>query len=371
MAVPERRPSFDADGRMLRDPADVIALPSVGNVALAERLRHRVTGDWWNVLGRLGVRLLVSREYEHLLVCLGLDDRGRPEVTYLPVPHPSGIAVERVSGDVWVALTRNPNQVLNLRTRHSRLLPASSWFFPGSLYLHDLAFVGGKLYGSAAGRNLVAEIGPDAMWRPRWWPRIVDVNGSPDQRRNWLQLNSIAAGMTLRDSFFTASADRRLRYTPGDQRFDPDGRGVIFSGRTREVLVGGLTRPHSARLRGGVLWVDNSGYGTVGVVAGGRLEVAQRLPGWTRGLCFVDDVAFVGTSQVLPRFAHYAPGVRRAVCGVHALDAGNGAILGSIRWSSGNQVFAIDWLPSVLAGGLPYSGRRPGMTTSVERVFYT
>ena len=44
----------------------------------------------------------------------------------------------------------------------------------------------------------------------------------------------------------------------------------------------------------------NSGYGELGFVSDGRLEVVARLSGWTRGLCIVGDVAFVGTSRVIP-----------------------------------------------------------------------
>src|SRR5206468_2789364 len=126
--------------------------------------------------------------------------------------------------------------------------------------------------------------------------------------------------------FFSASADAMGRLRPGDPDFPVDRRGVIFSGRTREPVVRGLTRPHSARLRRGQLWVDNSGYGEVGVCRDGRLDVVARPGGWTRGLAFAGDVAFVGTSRVLPRFERYAPGLdpARCVCAVHALDARTG-----------------------------------------------
>lgn len=367
-ARPERAALFELDRRVLRSPADVVPLPVERPLAHHERLAYTTTGAWWDVLGRLGIRLLVSREYEHLLVCVGLDDRGRPEVSYLPLPHPSGIAADRDSGAVWVALTRNPNQVLTLHGRHERLLPAQSLFMPGSLYLHDLAVIDGRLHGNAVGKNHVVEIAADGDTRAAWWPQSMDVHGHPDVRRNWLQLNSIAASATLADSFFTASTDRRQRHLPGHPRFDPTHRGVVYSGRTRDVVARGLTRPHSARLDGTTLWLDDSGYGTVGVVHDGRYQSVQRLPGWTRGLCITDGVAFVGTSHVLPGFEHYAPGVGRSLCGVHAIDTATGSVLGSVRWSGGNQIFAIEWLQASAFAGLPYSRRRS--PRSVERMFF-
>ena len=74
-----------------------------------------------------------------------------------------------------------------------------------------------------------------------------------------------------------------------------------------------MTRPHSARFREQEIWVDNSGYGEVGLVQDGRLQVVRKLPGWTRGLCIIDDVAFVGTSRIIPKYARYAPGLDAVV----------------------------------------------------------
>ena len=89
----------------------------------------------------------------------------------------------------------------------------------------------------------------------------------------------------------------------------------------------------------------------------GKASVGGR--GWTRGLCFVDGVAFVGTSRVIPRFRRYAPGldVAACVCGVHAVDIAEGEVLGSIVWPAGNQIFGLDWIPRESAGGLPFSAR--------------
>jgi len=204
----------------------------------------------------------------------------------------------------------------------------------------------------------------------RWWPSIMDRDGGPDTRRNWLQLNSIAAGATLDDSFFTASIARRLRYPPGHLRFDADRQGVVYSGRTREVIASGLTRPHSARLDGGRLWVDDSGYGTVGVIEDGIYAPVRKLQGWTRGLCLHGTVAFVGTSRLLPAFAHYAPGVRSAICGIHAIDTGSGALLGSITWPMGNQIFAIEWIDAGQTAGLPYNRARSAHTAQLRDLFY-
>ena len=87
---------------------------------------------------------------------------------------------------------------------------------------------------------------------------------------------------------------------PGHRNFAVDGRGVVFSGATRAVVGRGLTRPHSARIHDGRLWVDNSGYGEVGVIEDGRFAAVARLPGWTRGLAAAGGRLWVATSTGHP-----------------------------------------------------------------------
>jgi uncharacterized protein (TIGR03032 family) len=306
-------------------------------------LEYRVRGAWWETLAKTKATLLVTREYEHLIMAICAPSTG-PELSYLPLPHPSGLVVDRARQVVHVASTRNPNQLYELRPvagvlkrLDSRaadvagrpLLPVRSCFLPGCLYLHDVALIGGRLYANAVGQNAVARIHADGRWERVWWPRCIDGRRKRDFQWNLLQLNSIAAGSRLENSFFTASSDVPSLRRPGHRGFSVKGRGVVFSGRTREPIVRGLTRPHSARLHRGRVWVDNSGYGEVGVVEEGRFQTVARLPSWTRRLSFCRSVAFVGGSRVIPRFRQYAPGLNSdaSECGVHALDTETGAWL--------------------------------------------
>lgn len=358
-----------------RDPAQVASQWREACDIDAKLLRHTVRDAWWETLAATGATLLVTREYEHLVMALRADDDG-PHVSYMQLPHPSGLAVDRKRGVVHVASTRNPNQVYDLAPVTALtdrrdvdspglagrpLVPVRSRFLPGCLYMHDLAFIGGELHANAVGHNAVARLTEHGYERV-WWPRCIETDNGPLFNLNYLQLNSIAAGNDLSSSWFSASTDRVSARRPGHRNFPVDRRGVIFSGATREVCARGLTRPHSARLLSGRVWVDNSGYGEVGVADGDFTPVA-RLPGWTRGLCFHGRIAFVGTSRVIPRFRQYAPGldVDASLCGVHAVDTRSGAVLGSLLWPYGNQIFALDWIPSAVATGFPFAAgtRRP------------
>jgi hypothetical protein len=86
----------------------------------------------------------------------------------------------------------------------------------------------------------------------------------------------------------------------------------------------------------------------------------------------LDDVAIVGTSRVLPRFRHYAPGVSRAVCGLHAVHLDSGRLLGSLIWTAGNQIFAIEAMPRSMICRFPYQAgtRSDAALRRATDVFY-
>ena len=365
MASSRRTESRNAKhDRAWRDPAQ-IAGQWFGAAPLdPRRLQSKIGGDWWGLLEALRVTLLVTREYEHLVIGMSVQN-GAPHISYLALPHPSGLAVDPRTHVIRIASTRNPNVVFDLAPavatdEHGALVvatPRIARYYPGRLYLHDLAFVGDRLYANAVGCNSVVLLRDDATWEHAWWPRAVEQGKDRAFERNHLQMNSIAAGADLESSFFSASAEQIGGRKPGHKNFPVDRRGVIFSGRTREPIVRGLTRPHSARIYRNALWVDNSGYGEVGRVGNGVFEPAAKLPGWTRGLGFAGDVAFVGISRVLPRFSQYAPGLdqRKSQCGIHAIDMNTGSTLASLTWPEGNQIFAIDSVPADVVAGFPFT----------------
>ncbi|MEI6043102.1 MAG: DUF4915 domain-containing protein [Chloroflexota bacterium] len=349
-------------------------------------LRYTAQGTWWETLAELGITLLVTREYEHLVMALHAAG-GTPAISYLRLPHPSGLAVDQQRQEVYIASTRNPNQVYDLKPvkglmarldvapealEKRPLIPVRSRFFPGCFYMHDLALIDGGLYANSVGQNVVVRLYEDGHAERVWWPHCIETEAGPVFGQNHLQLNSIAAGTDLASSYFSASTDKLSARRPGHKNFPVDKRGVIFSGASREPIVHGLTRPHSARLHEGQIWVDNSGYGELGVAEDSKFKAVIQLPGWTRGLCFCGKIAFVGTSRVIPRFRQYAPGldVEASVCGLHAVDLVSGKILGSLIWPYGNQIFALDWISTSYSTGFPFSvGKRA--TLQEKMLFYS
>ena len=303
------------------------------------------------------------------------------------MPHPSGICFDHSNNVLFVASTRNPNQIFSFTPvkdylvrnelkgrvpKYTALVPVQADSYPGCLYLHDIAMLQGELHGAAAGLNALVSLQGLGRFKKVWWPGCIDAHGVSGFECNYLQLNSVSHADRLEDCFFSASAAEPSTRRPGHRNFPVDGRGVIFSGRTREPVVHGLTRPHSVRQHNQRLWVNNSGYGELGICEEGKFSPQVRLPGWTRGLCIRGRYAFVGTSRVIPRFRQYAPGldVEQSRCGVHIVDLLKGVVVGSIVWPSGNQIFGVECLPVSVCQGLPFPA---GLRSDLDqrKLFYT
>ena len=91
-----------------RDVSQVASQWSDADAIEPELVRFRARGPFWETLDRLQATLLVTREYEHVIVALSVVD-GEPHVTYMALPHPSGLVCDRRRRIVHVASTRNPN----------------------------------------------------------------------------------------------------------------------------------------------------------------------------------------------------------------------------------------------------------------------
>lgn len=366
----------------LREPYQVICGTYEQHGIMPQSLEYTLRGKFLSLLEKLNITLLVTREYEHLVIGLNAKN-GKLNQSFLHLPHPNGIAVNKKKTKVYIASTRSPSQIVELglvsglmkRDGHNEtakkqkvLVPSRVKYYAGAFYFHDLAMIGDKLYANSVGKNGVMQINMDSPASEKiiWSPLPPKL-----QHANYLQLNSIAGGKTLADSYFSASAEKPGEYRPGDLKFPVDKRGVIFSGKTKKVIARDLTRPHSAKLYKNKLWVNNSGYGEFGQIVNGDLKVYMRFDGWTRGLAFFDKFAFVGVSKIIPKYKIYAPGIKGDVqeCSVYAIDLDKKEIVGSIEWPYGNQIYGIEWMDAGKCTGFPFTQVGPSSESEKDLFF--
>jgi uncharacterized protein (TIGR03032 family) len=125
--------------------------------------------------------------------------------------------------------------------------------------------------------------------------------------------------------------------------------GVLIDLTTGEVVVDGLSLPHSPRWHNGVLWLCESGTGTLGIVdlQHGTYEPIVHVEGFTRGLTFAGGLAFVGLSKA--RGSMFDCDLKDRVdlqCAVHMVDTIAGESVGGIILDGNfEEVFSVEVIP--------------------------
>ena len=168
--------------------------------------------------------------------------------------------------------------------------PHAAWV-TGDLDTHDVGFGtdGRPLFVNTL-FSCLATVSDDHSFRPVWTPPFVSKLAPEDR----CHLNGLAieAGVPR---YVTAVSRSDVSDGWRDRRADG---GIVVDVASGDVVVEGLSMPHSPRLRDGRLWLLNSGTGELGFanMTTGEFEAVAFCPGYARGLAFVGKHAVVGLS---------------------------------------------------------------------------
>jgi uncharacterized protein (TIGR03032 family) len=172
----------------------------------------------------------------------------------------------------------------------------------GELDAHDVGQLGdGRIVFVNTLYNCLATTSDRASFTPLWKPPFI----SRIVREDRCHLNGLAMADGV-PRYVTAVSKSDTIDGWRDRRADG---GIIVDVETGEIVIAGLSMPHSPRLHRGRLWVLNSGTGELGWIepAGSahdaRFHVAAFCPGFVRGLAFHGKYAFVGLSK--PRYQRF------------------------------------------------------------------
>ncbi len=205
-------------------------------------------------------------------------------------------------------------------------LPAVAWT-TGELDIHDLARDrSGRLLFVATRMSCIATLDEGASFVPLWKPPFIS-RITPEDR---CHLNGLALREGL-PAYATAISECDVADGWRDHRREG---GVVIDLARDEVVLRGLSMPHSPRWHRGRLWLLESGTGWLGWMEPENRSFRRLAfcPGYARGLAFSGDWAVVGVS--LPRHEPSFLGLpleeelarRRAVprCGVLVFDIRSG-----------------------------------------------
>ena len=240
----------------------------------------------------------------------------------------------------------------NLHNGNDRLYVPKIGYTTGDLDIHDITVESSNrvmfvntLFGCLATLADRASFTP--LWRPPFLSALV-----PEDR---CHLN----GLAVRDGnvrYVTAVAQSDVVDGWRDRRRDG---GCVIDVQTGDVVVGGLSMPHSPRWFREKLWVLNSGTGEFGSVdlEKGRFEPVTFCPGYLRGLAFVGDYAVVTLSKPrgdvtfggLKLNDHLCERRADAQCGLQVIDLRTGGIVHWLRLEGMvNELYDVVVLPQVV-----------------------
>jgi uncharacterized protein (TIGR03032 family) len=183
--------------------------------------------------------------------------------------------------------------------------------------------------------SCLATVSEHASFRPLWRPPFISQLVGEDR----CHLNGLAM-REGRPAYVTAVS--RSDVADGWREKRRDG-GVVVDVASGEIVLSGLSMPHSPRWHDGRLWLLNSGRGELGIVEpeSGRFTPVAFCPGYARGLAFAGRHAVIGLSR--PRHNQTFEGLEleerlkakdaEARCGLVVVDTATGATVSWLRFN--------------------------------------
>ena len=175
---------------------------------------------------------------------------------------------------------------------YDRLYVPQLGYTTGDLDIHDVAVDsdGGVIFVNTL-FSCLATVSERYSFVPLWRPPFIAKLAAEDR----CHLNGLAMD-DGRPRYVTAVSRTDVADGWRDRRRDG---GCVIDVASGEVVVSGLSMPHSPRVHRGKLWLLDSGTGYFGPVDTdeGRFEPMTFCPGYARGLAFVGDFAVVGLSK--------------------------------------------------------------------------
>jgi len=286
-------------------------------------LRSVHTPNFPALLRQLGASLLVTTYQAGKLVMVR-DEADHLNTHYRTIKAPMGLALADGGARLAIGTTIQVWEFRDVPAVARRLEPAGrhdGCFLPrashvtGNVLIHEMAY-GAPPEGQAfqpdtlksqAGKpdppkpelwfvntrfSCLATLDPESSFAPRWRPPFV-TELEPSDR---CHLNGLAM-VDGKPKYVTAlgETNEMAGWRPNKAR-----GSIVMDVGSGAILCRGLAMPHWPRWYGGRLWVCESGSGTLGYVNldTGRYVAVAAVPGFTRGLDFAGDLAFVGPSQV-------------------------------------------------------------------------
>jgi len=314
---------------------------------MAHELHSQHTTTFPELLKQAGASLVVSTYQAGKLILLRAGDESL-NTHFISLPKPMGVAfngnrLSVGSGAHVIDYFNIPNvgsKVEPFNTHDAAFLPRRT-HVTGDIDIHEMGFDSDDELWIV---NTLCTLDINHSIVPRWRPPFITAYDLTDR----CHLN----GLAMRDGkprYVTAlgTSDKAAGW-----RENKAFGGMLMDIDDNRMITEGLSMPHSPRWYRDKLWVLESGAGqliTVDEKTGEKTVIAQ-VPGFCRGIDFIQRYALIGLSEVRETavFAGLPLTEREQdrKCGVWVVDIETGETVGFLVFSSGVQeIFSVQLVP--------------------------
>jgi uncharacterized protein (TIGR03032 family) len=261
-------------------------------------LRSIHTSNFPQILSQLGISLAVTT-YQAGKVIMVRADGEHLNTHFRVFKKPMGMAMagdqlSLGSGAQIITFRNMPNVAQKLEPAHKHdacYLPYNT-HITGDIDIHEMAYGKEGLWFVNTRFSCLCTLDRLHSFVPRWRPAYITALAPEDR----CHLNGLAM-VDGQPKYVTALGETDM--ARGWRQNKVNG-GVLIDVDTKKVLLRGLSMPHSPRWYGDRLWLLESGYGSISQVdlQTGTTEMIAQMPGFTRGVDFYGNLAFIGLSQV-------------------------------------------------------------------------
>jgi len=298
---------------------------------------------FWNALAHSGQALvLTSRTHSKLAILTALKSGGIAAVTSCP----GAMGIAEKEGFLAVGLRngiRIYRQIKNGPDGSVVFLP-SQFHYTGRTSVHEVAWdKSGKLWFANTRFSALCTIEQEVPFRIRWMPPFVTRISDQD----CCHLNGFAmqGGIPAFVTALAASGDDE-----GWRQSAPNG-GILMD-QNGDILLQGLSLPHSPTIIGSELVLLESGKGLLRAMClkTGRVRDICKLPGFTRGFAHIDGIYFVALSDPRASSGAVADEIKRTIgemvgAAIFAIDARTGDVIGKAAISFVDEISSIGLIP--------------------------
>ncbi|NEP79565.1 MAG: TIGR03032 family protein [Okeania sp. SIO3B3] len=314
-------------------------------------LRSVHTNNFPQILDQLGISLVVSTYQAGKLIVLRADN-GVINTHFRTFNKPMGLAATHEKIALGTAYQiwdfRNVPAVaekLEPAGKHDACYLPRNIHITGDIDIHEMAWAKDELWFINTRFSCLCTLGHPNSFVPRWRPPFISGYDLTDR----CHLNGLCLKNDL-PKYATALGETD---TAAGWRKNKANGGILMDIETNEILMRGLSMPHSPRWYQEQLWLLESGNGSLAKVDLNerKLETVAQLPGFTRGIDFWGNLAFIGLSQVRETAVFTGMPItqlQERICGVWVVNILTGETIAFLRFEEGVQeIFSVAVLPNI------------------------